>query len=294
MPRKLYVTFSMDGERIKAESPPGGPATWELSGRAIESYCRTLLDGGFKPTLFYVPECAQYHANLVRDLDAAGVESGMHTHPQSFLDLQYEKYLGEYDREMQKYLIETGRDMLAEVFGKAPTSFRAGNLSASNDTFPVLAELGFRQGSSSLPERNAPNFAAIWTGAERYVHWTNADDMLRAGNLPLLEIPLTIDPYNFRDDGNPSELRIEHGGFEDFHLPILNAALEEMEKTDPPMCVVCIFTHNFIDYGNPEDPRAITLKKLIEHISALDGYEVVPANMADIRREWVRLVGEPA
>ena len=101
----LYVTFTMDCERIAAESPPGGPATWELSERAIHGFCRMLLDKGFPPTLFVTPECARHHRELLRDLALEGVELGMHIHPQSLGDHRYDQYLGQYSYPMQQRII---------------------------------------------------------------------------------------------------------------------------------------------------------------------------------------------
>ena len=293
MSRKLYVAFTMDCERIAAESPPGGPESWKFSERAIRGYCEILLQRGFTPTLFCVPECADRHSDMFRHFSERGAEPGLHIHPQSFRDFRYDRYFGEYDRSMQKQILIEALDAVTEALGFRPTSFRPGNLSVSDETYALVAELGFRQGSVSLPGRHAPEFAAFWTGAERYAHWANEHDRLRAGTLPFLEVPLTTDPFRMQPGGGPYEMRIEFGSSEEWHEPILTAALRGMEDDDVPFRSICILTHNFLDYGDSACTHAQTLTALAEHISALPGYDVVPVTLSALRAAYVEQMGEP-
>ena len=293
MSEPLYVVFSMDCERIASESPPGGPETWELSERAIEAYTRTLIDAGFPPTLFCVPECGVRHADLLRDLRSAGADLGMHSHPQSFLDGRYDRYLAEYDRNEQREILAAGLEVLTSAFGDAPTSFRSGNLSASDGTYGLLVELGFTQGSNSLPGRDAPEFAANWVGAVRHPHWANARDRLVPGDLPFFELPITIHPTETTPGGGPLELRIEFGSFDEWHRPIIEAALDDMISSEAPFQTLCIFTHNFHDYADDTDPRTKTLRDIVAHLSAIDGRTVIPASLADLRGHYVNVIGEP-
>jgi hypothetical protein len=293
MMEKLYVVFSMDCERIAAESPPGGPETWDLSERSITAYNELLLAAGFPTTLFVVPECGERHADMLCELGRRGVDLGMHLHPQSFLGLQYNKYLGEYDAATQHDLIERGVNMLTSAFGSRPTSFRSGNLSASDDTFPILSELGFRQGSMSIPDRDIAEYVAHWAGAEPFVHWASATDLGAAGDLPFLELPVTTIPGRMQPNGAPYEMRIEFGSAEEWHIPILEAALLEMERLESEFRAICIFTHNFHDYSDPSDDRNIALHGIVKHLQAMTSYEIVPATLVTLRDAYVRDVGEP-
>jgi hypothetical protein len=285
----------MDCERIARESPPGGPQDWGLSERAITGFCRRLLDADMPPTLFITPECGQYHQTLFRDLATAGVELGMHLHPQSFGDLSHTKYLGEYDAARQKELIGLGLAMLTEAFGTRPTSFRPGNFSANNDTFGILTELGFRQGSVSDPGRNSPQFAAVWVGAAPDVHWANRADKLKPGNLPFLEVPETTDLTKNHANGFPYELRIESGPFDSWQRPILDQALARMEREAVPLPTLCLFTHNYFEYGKDDTPQRQTLDQLIRHFDVLrDNYELTPATLTTIRTQYERQFPLPA
>ena len=291
----LYVVFTMDCERIAAESPPGGPETWTLSERAIEGFCAMLLDCAIRPTLFLVPECAQRHSSLLKGLAGQGVELGLHTHPQSLADHRYRRYLGAYSASMQQTVIERGLGIFVDALGQRPRAFRPGNFSASNETFAVLHSLGFSQGSVSDPGREAPRLAALWKEADPYPHWANQEDRLRSGTLPFLEVPLTTDPTQVRPNGFPYELRIESGPFEEWHAPIIHQALQRMASEQVAFPCLCLFTHNCFDYGDPGCDQTRTLRNTVEFLHVLrERYEVRPVTLAEIRRRFVETMGEPS
>ncbi|GMU21260.1 MAG: hypothetical protein AMXMBFR13_13530 [Phycisphaerae bacterium] len=284
----LYVSFTMDCERIESECMAGGPPTWELSEKAIRGYCQTLLDARIRPTLFIVPECGQQHASAFRELAQRGVELGMHLHPQCFQDHRYSKYLGEYDAATQQELIGRAAGILKDALGVEPKAFRGGNFSASDDTFAVLDALGFRHGSISDPGRDAPQYHAVWKGTVVDPHWAHARDRLKPGQLRFLEVPLTTDPQRRHPNGFPYELRIESGEFERWHRPIIEAALARMEADRPRLRVLSIFTHNYFDYSNPEAVQSRTLQGYIAYIKQLRRrFRVVGATLADIRDAFV-------
>ncbi len=288
MTRPLYVTFTMDCERIAAESPPGGPKTWKLSERAIRGYCGLLLESSMAATLFLTPECGQQHKGMLKGLESRGIELGMHIHPQSFGDHRYSRYLGQYSRQMQRDILRQGMDILTEILGERPTSFRPGNFSASDETFPVLSELGFRQGSVSDPGRDVPDYAAVWMDTCPYPHWADAEDRLSAGDLPFLEVPLTTDPDQRHPNGFPYELRIESGPFRDWHLPIIRRALERMDSDNVGFRNLCIFTHNCFEYDNASIDQTKTLRGIVQYIDTLrNEYDVIPATLTEIRNLFV-------
>ncbi len=294
MAQPLHVAFTMDCERILAESPPGGPETWDLSGRAIHGFCEVLINRGILPTLFVVPECAQQHKGLLKDLASRGVELGLHIHPQSFGDHRYGLYLGQYSRSVQRQIILEGLEVFIRAIGERPASFRPGNFSVSSETFDILNGLGFRQGSASDPGRNCPDLAAVWKEAHQDPHWANARDPLKPGDLPLLEIPVTTDPHRLQANGFPHELRIESGGFRSWHEPIIRQTLQRMISEEVPFQCLCLFTHNCFEYG---DPNAIQTKTLHRMLGLLDElshmHQIIPANLAMIRNLFVEKLGEP-
>jgi len=265
----LYIAWTMDCERIALESPPGGPATWELSERAIRGYCDTLLGAGALPTLFLTPECAARHAAMFRDYAENGVNLGLHVHPQSFGDHRYGKYLGEYDADMQHRIISEAAGVFADAIGWAPRSFRAGNDSASDDTFRILSELGFEAGSVSCPGREVPKYAASWEGACRYAHWAHRSDRLVAGELPFFELPMSTHPTERSPDGLAHELRIEWGTLRDWQQPIIEAVIADMEANRVECKSLCFITHNTFAYDDASIPQSQTLRDTLAFLRTL-------------------------
>jgi len=288
MERELHVAFTMDCERIASESPPGGPESWELSERAVRGYCNTLLEEGFPPTLFIVPECAQRHRELFLEFASRGVELGLHLHPQSFADHRYGKYLGEYGRGDQAELISGAMSAFTRALGIKPRSFRSGNFSASDETFEVLSSLDFRQGSVSDPGRDAPGFAAVWRGAVPDPHWTSRESRLEVGDLPFLEIPVTTVPGRLQPNGFPWELRIESGNLEEWHRPILEVYLSRVIRDNGRIPCLCIFTHNYFDYSDPCCEQSKTLVNLVHCIRELPIRQVLPTTLGELRKTLLR------
>jgi len=287
---ELYVAFTMDCERIAAESPPGGPESWETSERAISGFCDTLLDQGITPSLFLTPECGNQHRRLLRKISRKGVELGLHVHPQSLGDHRYGRYLGQYDREAQRSIIGGAAESFRRTFGRRPGSFRPGNFSANEETFSVLVELDFRQGSVSDPGRNCPQFAASWRGSHPLPHWASAEDRLIPGNLPFLEVPLTTDPSRLHGNGFPYELRVESGNFDDYHRGIIEGALRHIRRNPGAFPALCLFTHNYFDYRDPGCQQAITLANIIDYLDTLRrDHEVRPVTLESMRQRFVEL-----
>jgi peptidoglycan/xylan/chitin deacetylase (PgdA/CDA1 family) len=286
---RLYVSFTMDCERIAAESPPGGPESWELSERAITGYCRALAAYGHYPTLFLTPECARQHAALLDRLAAGGVELGLHVHPQSLFDHRYDRYLGEYDAAMQTEILGRAAEAVAEAIGARPVSFRPGNFSANDDTLGVLYGLGFRQGSVSDPGRSAPHYAAVWEGAYPDPHYVDLSDKLAVGDTPFLEMPLTTDPDQRRPNGFPYELRVESGPFVEWHRPILAKTLRRFEEQDVAFRALSIFTHNYHEYSDADDARSVTLRAILDYIGSLSDYELVPVTLQQAHAHYRRV-----
>ncbi|HNZ38530.1 MAG TPA: polysaccharide deacetylase family protein [Candidatus Latescibacteria bacterium] len=284
----LYLAWTMDCERIAAESPPGGPATWELSERAIRGYCDTLLAAGAFPTLFLTPECAVQHRAMFRDYAKQGVELGLHVHPQSFAEHQYEKYLGEYDADTQRKIISEAMAVFADAIGWEPRSFRAGNDSATDDTFRVLSELGFLAGSVSCPGREVPKYAARWETAYRYAHWAHRSNRLVPGDLPFFEVPMSTHPTERSPDGLAHELRIEWGPLKDWQQPIIEAVLADMETNRVAFKSLCFITHNTFAYDDASAPQSQTLRDTLAFLRTLAPRFTIKATTLTEAREAFR------
>lgn len=253
----LYIIFTMDCERIRKYSPPGGPETWELSEKAIKGYTKILADHGYTGTLFIVPNTAEYHRELFLEIKDQGFELGMHYHPQSFLDGRYTRYLGEYSYEEQLEQLSLAVEYWSRALGFKPESFRPGNFSANKYTYSVLLKLGFRQGSDYLPNRNIPKYHAVWINANPYPHHIEEGDYL--------EVPATSAIWEPIKVGDPTHLRIEGYSTEKL-CDLVDKWIKHLIEKKVLLKTIVVFTHNFIDYSDYRNKYTVRLNKLIKFI----------------------------
>lgn len=287
----LWVTFSMDVERILELSPVGGPLTWEQAERSVRSYCDILMEKGYPATLFIVPDTAEKQSELLRALAREGHECGMHFHDQGWKDHwqtpdEY-KYLGEYSGEMQKKYLAEARDQTAQALGFTPDAFRPGNLSANDETFVALREVGFTHGSNSLPGRHWP-VVAEWQNACLDVHRTHRESRLIPGDMDFVEIPITGGQTTFVDT------RFEDASGE-LIADTIEKSIQRQIQEGVAFKHICLFTHNFVRYWDAEPTEdeyvgihslRMTLERLPE-IAAAAGLEVRGATMKSIREAFL-------
>src|SRR3954452_15873418 len=161
----LYILFTMNCEPSagiptgKQKRPTQHPQTWEQSARSIEGFCNRLSSMGYPATLFVSAACAEEHGPLLEELAARNIELGLYVHPPTLegsRNPRFPRHLGNYTAKEQRALIESATERFYDALGSRPHSFRSGAFSASDATFQVLYELGFRQGSLSLPGRDLP------------------------------------------------------------------------------------------------------------------------------------------
>ncbi len=264
MKEKIYVIFTMDCERIRRFSPPGGPETWESSEHAIRGFSEVLLAKNLLATFFIVPETANQHRDLFLDLESKGFELGMHLHPQSLADLRYKDYLGGYSLEEQIKILKEAVSIWQQALGKIPRSFRPGNFSANDSTFKALYTVGFRQGSVSAPEREMAEARAVWRGTYPYAHHAHPAFRLISGDLDFYEVPVTEDwDRRIWEGASAMELRIEMGSAEDHYCTIKKRISDMIEKKIPTKTLVAI-THNTFDYKNKVERQREVLEKVAD------------------------------
>jgi len=280
----------MDCEPVGSKTAKLSPATWEQSARAIEGFCDRLAVMSYPVTLFVSAACAEQHGPLLEDLAARNIELGLYVHPPTLdggRNSRFPRHLGNYSDKDQRALIESATERFYDVLGSRPRSFRSGAFSASDATFQVLYELGFRQGSLSIPGRDLPRDAVNWIGAECDPHYMNPADRLRSGTLPFLELPVTSDPDRFYRRGFPYELCIENSSVEDWHRPLIDHTLERLEADQAPFRSLCLFTNNGPAYHRDDDIHSNTVEELLAYFDTLaDRYELVPTTLAGAHQHF--------
>lgn len=300
----LHLCLTMDVERIAMYSPSGGPRTWKDAERSVRSYCEILAAYDLPATLFIVPDAAMVQGAIFRELErSTGAELGMHFHPQCWRDhylnpAAYE-YLGGYAAEQQYHLLAAALEQTSEGLGARPYAFRGGNFSANDSTFAVLADLGFTHGSVSQPGRVAPQYRAVWAGADPDVHRAHRTFRLIAGDLDIVEVPLTSDRARTDHWSGVGDVR-----FETASAPqIVIAVRQEVQRqiaTGAPFLHACLMTHNFVDYSS--DDLAIDGRRgvLLEAIIAIreyaeeQGLALRGATISEARRAFLNLTGASA
>jgi hypothetical protein len=287
----LYILFTMNCEPVAIKSAKQGPKTWVQSARTIEGFCDRLSGMGYPATLFVSVACAEEHGPLLEELAGRNIELGLYVHPPALAGSRYSRHLGNYAATDQRAIIAAAAERFYDAIGIHPRSFRSGAFSASDATFQVLYELGFRQGSLSIPGRDLPRDAVSWSGAETAPHYVNPSDRLGAGALPFLELPVTSDPDRWYRRGFPYELCIENSSVEDWHRPLIESSLERLEADHAPFRSLCLFTHNGLDYHRADDQHSITLEKLLAYLDTLAGrYELAPTTLASAHQHFRQLM----
>lgn len=283
MADRLFVTWTMDCETIQEESPvSGGAATWELAERSMRGYVEALAARGQRTTLFLIPRLAEGLPEVVRELGAAGADLGLHMHPQT-TDLGYEHHLGQLPAVTQRLLLEQGRDRVAAVTGQAPTSYRSGCFSGTWETFPILMDLGFTQGSLMLPGRNSPAVGAVWVNEVPFAHWREGRPGQRYLELPTAAALDQIGPHR-EAPCDPDHLRLERAGLTEWGPELIRDYVRWQVEHDWWLKSVVVMTHDTRYYDDPTDPYRHNLEFIadaIEKTAEEFGLELTPATLAE-------------
>ena len=278
---RLHIIFTMDCDVVALKrSARDVPHSWEQSARAIEGYCSRLLAAGFTPTLFLAHESAAEHSPLLEELAGRGVELGLLLHPPMMERGRFAKDLGAYSPEDQRLIADFAAERFADALGVRPRSVRSGKYSASDATYKVLYDLGFRQGSLSRPGWEIPRFATRWEGALPDAHYVDPASRLKPGSLPFFELPLSTDPQQRHVDGMPYELTVDAGTLDVLLWPVIEHRLAEMAAAGTPFRALCISSSNRPDYYDGDNQHSRTLDALIDAIAALEAeYNLVPVTL---------------
>lgn len=280
----LYAAFTMDCEAIERLSPQGGPKAWEQSERSIRNFGECVLAAGMKPTFFIVAEAAEKHQKLFGELAQKGAELGLHCHPQNdgFAD-----FLGGYHVDKQKEIIEISASKWERVFGRRPMSFRAGNTSTNNDTFMALLELGFRQGSVSMPGRRHWAWKAMWENALPYAHHVDPLDALVAGTAEFYEVPITSDFEKPRIDGNlyysPRHLCLDDADLPTYADAVIQKNLARMTKDNVDIRSAVFVTDTRTDFPDVHGSLAAMVEQ-VKRSAQANGMKIMPATIEDIHK----------
>lgn len=254
MNHDIFVLFTMDVEPTTSAAGASGPRTDEEGARSIVRYFELLAVAGFTPTYFIHPEVAVAQRDLFLDLRDRGCALGLHLHTAKFTDIRHELELGGLTAAEQYEVLLRAMTIFEDSLGFRPTLFRPGCFSANDATFSVLAELGFTGGSVSIPGRIWPERCCVWSGAYPYVHHANAAFRQRVGDMPFVNVPLSVDltspllnhPVGFQHypDLRPGGVYADDEPAHRDHQVLLRNILRKMRDDNPPLKTLVIDVHN--------------------------------------------------
>ncbi|MHA1340104.1 MAG: hypothetical protein ACTSRZ_19670 [Promethearchaeota archaeon] len=290
MRKKLFISFTMDVERIASESISGGPISWALSEESIKSYADVLNKKGLVATYFAVPYVAKIHADLFKNLIRSGNEVGLHFHYCSFKDNYKITQLNEIDKIKSKlrFSSEIGKSKSMKKIYKfinstkiplgllsgnqqyiilkeaiedfknymnfKPKVFRPGFFSLNDESYPQLIKLGFKAGSTSLLGRHSiTKFGVSWRHSRRDTHKVNEKCKNKKGDLDFVEIPATTHVNHLGFISRHGDIRIERlssSSLEKYLLNAIKQSINWQKKHKSPIFHLLFFTHNTSIFKN--------------------------------------------
>jgi len=283
---ELLVLMTMDVEPLKTVSAWTGPETAGESARTAIAYRELAAVHGFPVSCFIHPEAAALHRDMLLDWHRQGASLGLHIHTTKFHYPEYRFEFGAYDANAQRAILARGREEWEEALGLPCQTFRPGAFSANDATMPVLAELGFRGGSVSIPGRIWPGRYCVWSGAEPDPHRGHAAFRLVPGELPFANIPLSVSPsHAITRPGLEFRLDLRPTLVEPSVAEILEDIIQGLAQRHPAVPVLHVVAHNDQPFDDPDSApggRCRALLAAITPLAARYGFTAIGATVDQV------------
>lgn len=301
---KVVVTMDCEPKKSAAHPEATGPGEWPLGQRAVEGYAAIARRYGLPVTFFVHPETAVEQAAVYRRLRDDGACLGLHMHAWKFA-LSYhngQRYMAHYGgltEAQQRGLLGEAGALWQSAFGEWPAYFRPGTFSANDSMFKVLADMGFRGGSCSVPGRVMPELQAIWSGALPDAHRAHACLRQLAGTLDFVNMPLSVDfsrslktakGWAIHPDLRPDiDWQTQYGLS---YADIADSIVGQIIQRSPRVPVINLVSHNHFDYREANDPAAL---RLVQSLDAVQnacrsaGVHMVGATLQQVVDEMLAL-----
>jgi len=277
--KTFHLLFLLHCERVKAEGHAlNGPKDLDSSKRSILGVADYFEAQGYRCDFHPVPDLAKAQSDLFVELKERGFGIGMHFHCESWREGERNRPLSTNGADEQRSILTEATGDFSQATGFAPTSYSAGNFSMSDDTYGILAELGFKQASTSVPERIVAKFGANWLGKFTFPHRVNCLSRLIPGDLDLVEFPTAIHPTRTADGINPIDARLDCAHSEatrkgkdlivepEFYEELVRLNFHRIFHSDWPAKVLTVFSHNLFDFADCNIDQRKNLKTVIEEV----------------------------
>ncbi len=300
MDNEVLVLFTMDVELpTSGDGLTSGPASLAEGARRTREYYDVLRAAGYTPTYFIHPELGETQAGLFGELRAAGACLGLHVHAVKFRPVPSPCELGGLAAAAQTAVLTAAAAMFERHFSERPTLFRPGCFSANDETYGVLHRLGFVGGSVSIPGRVWPARHCVWAGAEPHPHYAHAAFRQLPGDLPFVEIPLSVDRvgglrrhalgFDYYPDLRPGGVytAAEDSGRD--HAAMLAHLAEQLATERPLLRTIVVDVHNDREFADPRSDAGRQLREVLDGLVpalARVGLRPVGATFAEAVRRY--------
>lgn len=168
--------------------------------RALRGLQRLFDKYGVRPTYLvcYGVVDSSPSASILKEILAAGrCEIGAHMHPWNTPpitedELETAAYPHKLPPALQREKIAALTHRIRDVFGVAPTSYRAGRGGFDGESLCILEELGYVVDSSIMPAQS-PRFhgCSVWTRMPLEPYFPCYENVCAPGTSSILEVPMT-------------------------------------------------------------------------------------------------------
>lgn len=202
----VYLCVSIDCECDKG---PGWRTQKPLSFSGISSGIGERLQPLFvrrraKPTYLLSPEVLRDSRSVETLTALAGdAEFGTHLHgefaePDAFEPDLTSAFQRDYSREIELQKLQSLTQLFRDIFGRSPTSFRAGRFGIGRNSLELLQSLGYAVDTSVTPHKDwsragAPGLSFHSAPTQPYWPLLSSPEIVGPKS-SLLEVPVTIRP----------------------------------------------------------------------------------------------------
>jgi len=297
----FIITIDTEGDNLWGRCP-GPPTT--ANARFLPRFQQLCERYSFKPVYLTTYEMARdpFMIEFGRDVIRRGCgEIGTHPHPWDSPpferltsdDNRFHPYMIEYPTRVIRDKVQYLTDLLEDTFGLKMRSHRAGRWAFNITYAQILLEIGYQVDCSVTPfvswvlKKGCPKGIG-GSNFLRYpdvAYFPDTMDMSHSGNLPLLEVPMTIMP---RKGGSMRRI-LPHLFYRNIHAqywlqrfwPLVwlrpnGSNLEDMlwliqKRVDAKHTYAEFMLHSseFMPEGSPIFPDAYSIDKLYNDIEAL-------------------------
>lgn len=259
--RRLALTVDVEWDHLVDHGTTG-------LERGLPAIVDILRDRGIPATFFILGEVCDLRPDLLEDLSRPGFEIGSHSYRHTSLHWKSRTWL--------RRSIRRSDLAIARTMSVRPRIFRAPKFSITGKALQILSEIGYKVDSSVLPNAEFRRISrlilvASHEGAPAQPYYPSRRNPAAEGSVPLVEIPLTENPYQ---PGMPIS-----SGY--LHSRGLNATIRALRHASSRDAIFLAhpWEHVNLEVGEGDVPRWLEL-------SCNDDSRILGGLLDEVAEEW--------